>query len=179
VEVEVRRWVRLSAIAAAVCGLSLAIASCADDDGEAGQDPNQRLVEIYSATVTAIVDDAGMKPTAEDDPTATVFLQTHDDVEINADVQVGVVNELADWANVRFIDDIEEAIDSDADGAPVRDDGTLVGLGPVSEGLVTADLTADRYLSERETVIYEVSVERSGGVWTIEEPIAGVRVPNP
>jgi hypothetical protein len=112
-------------------------------------------------------------------PTPPVFPQPHDEVDITAAVPVGVVTALAAGANVRFIADYEDALDSDADGAPVRDDGTLVGLGPVSEGLVTADLTADRYLSERETVIYEVSVERSGGVWTIEEPIAGVRVPNP
>lgn len=176
---EVRRWVGLCAVAVSVSGLCLALASCGDDGSETGQDPNQRLVEIYSATVTAIVEDAGLSPASEDDPETTVFLQTREESNINAEVQVGVVNELDDWANVRFIDDLEEAVDTDADGAPVRDGGTLVGLGPVGDGVVSVDLTADQYLSETETIVYDVSVRRSGGTWAVEEPLAGVRIRNP
>lgn len=156
------------------------LASCGDDDGSTEQSPNQRLVEIYSATVEAIAaQDRPVDPEGDDTSMVTLFLQAREDTEINADVQVGVVNALDDWANVRFIDDLGEAIDVDADGAPVRDDGFLIGLGPVTDGAVVASLTADSYVSEDLTLVFDVSVRRRAGTWEVEQPLEGVRVPRP
>jgi hypothetical protein len=108
-----------------------------------------------------------------------VFLQAREETEINAEVQVGVVNELAGWANVRFIDDVAEAVDGDVDGAPVRDDGTLIGLGTVGDGEVAAELVADRYVSDEETMVYDVSLQRRGGEWSVVEPLEAVPVGTP
>lgn len=170
-------------LAAAVIALVVSggvVVSCTDDEPSAGQDPTERLVGIYAATVSAIVDEAG--PTRSDsgdaDADRTVFLQAHEETAISAEVQVGVVNELDEWANVRFIDDPGEAI-SDEDGAPVRDDGVLIWLGAVSDGEVDAELVADRYMSADETYVYDVAVRRQGGEWNVEQPLDGVRVRNP
>lgn len=170
----------LVAVACALC-LALVAASCTDDAPSTGQDPTERLVEIYSVTVTAIVDDADLPadPDADEEALLTVFLQSHDDADISAEVQVGVVNELDEWANVRFIDDMAEAVDVDTDDATVRDDGVLIGLGPVSDGDVSATVVADRYVSDDDTIVYDISVRRQGGEWTVDQPLERVNVKNP
>lgn len=161
--------------------LLIGLSACGDDGGTptTEQDPDERLVEIYSATVEAIAAHDRPAPDPEDGSMTTLFLQAREDTEITAEVQVGVVNELDDWANVRFIDDLEEAVDVDADGAPVRDDGLLIGLGAVTDGAVTATLTADSYESEELTLVFDVSLRRRAGTWEVEGPLEGVRVPNP
>ena len=177
-------------VAALVVIAALLAAGCGDDEPSAGEDPTERLVGIYSATVTAVVaqsdvpsddgeDDDGGDEGKDEDTTRTVFLQAHEDNEISAEVQVGVVNELDDWANVRFIDDLEEAVDESVDGAPVRDHGVLIGLGPATEGAVTSTLVADQYVSATQTMVFDVSLRRRSGEWTVEEPLEGVSVRNP
>jgi hypothetical protein len=177
------RMQRRRSLVAAWCVVALAVGAtaCVDDEPSAGQDPTERLVEIYSVVVTEIVADApAVAPEeGEEEKKRTVFLQSSDETEINAEVQVGVVNELDEWANVRFIDDMEEAVDLEADGAPVRDAGILIGLGEVSDGEVSAMLTADSYLSDTDVAVYEVSVRRQGGEWAVEEPLDGVSVRTP
>lgn len=177
----------------------LAASACADDAPSAGEDPNERLVGIYSATVTEIVgqsdapsagaDESGDDEDGDDGERGsgsgdegkmlTVFLQAHEDNQIDAEVQVGVVNELDDWANVRFIDELEEAVDEGADGGPVRDEGVLIGLGPVADGAVTTSLIADQYVSSTETIVFEVDLRRRSGEWSVETPLEGVSVRNP
>jgi hypothetical protein len=184
--VEVRVRGRLScrrSLAIAAVVVALGGASCTDDAPSTEQDPNERLIEIYSVTVTELVEEAGALPSVDDEGKAeeltTVFLQAREETEINAEVQVGVVNELAGWANVRFIDDVAEAVDGDVDGAPVRDDGTLIGLGTVGDGEVAAELVADRYVSDEETMVYDVSLQRRGGEWSVVEPLEAVPVGTP
>jgi hypothetical protein len=171
----------VAACCAVVALVASAAASCVDDEPGAGQDPTQRLVEIYSVAVTEIADDAPTAAPEEggEDKKRNVYLRASDETEITAEVQVGVVNDLDEWANVRFIDDMEEAVDLEADGAPVRDDGILIGLGEVSEGEVSAMLTADRYVSDSSIVVYEVALQRRSGEWTVEEPLDGVSLRTP
>jgi hypothetical protein len=177
------RMQRRRSLVAAWCVVALATgaASCGDDEPDARQDPTQRLVDIYSVTVTEIADDAPTVAAEEgdEDEKRNVYLRARDETEISAEVQVGIVNDLDEWANVRFIDDLEEAVDLEADGAPVRDDGILIGLGQVGEGEVSAMLTADRYVSDGDIVVYEVAVQRRGGEWTVEQPLDGVSVHTP
>jgi hypothetical protein len=177
------RMQRRRSLVAAWCAVALVVGatSCVDDEPSAGQDPTERLVEIYSVAVTEIAADAPTIPPdeGEDDEKRNVFLRASAETEMTAEVQVGVVNELAEWANVRFIDDMEEAVDLEVDGAPVRDDGILIGLGEVSDGEVSAMLTADRYVSDSGIVVYEVPLRRQGGAWAVEEPLVGVSVRTP
>lgn len=174
-----RRSLVAAVVALAACGSVLV--ACTDDEPSAGQDPTERLVAIYAATITEVATDTGALPDADDEdaPQVMVFLQTHEDAQINADVQVGVVSGLEDWANVRFIDEVDEALSEDDEGTTVRDDGILIGLGPVSDGEVTADLVADRWVSDDETYVYDVAVRRQGGEWMVEQPLDGMRVRNP
>jgi hypothetical protein len=176
----VRRPLRLLVpVLAWIFALS-AVTACVDDDGDASEplDPVERLVDIYSATIEAIADEAGPLPAEDDDP-MTIYVTPRDDADISADVQVGVVSALEDWATVRFIDSLDEALDRDVEGHPVRGEGLLIGLGPVSDGTASASLTADRYESQDMTLVFDVEVARRAGEWSVAAPLSGVPVDAP
>ncbi|MBK5223271.1 MAG: hypothetical protein JJE52_10440 [Acidimicrobiia bacterium] len=152
----------------------IAASGCGDDD-VAEPDPDERLVEIYAATIEAVVAEASTLPAEGDDP-MFVYVGERHDVKINADVQLGVVVELEGWATIRFIDEQNEGIDTDDPEMPVRGEGMLVGLGPVPDGEASVVVYADRYESESSTVVYDVALHRRGGIWEVETPLEGTEV---
>jgi hypothetical protein len=105
-----------------------------------------------------------------------VYVSPRGEVDIVLEVQLGVVIALEDWATIRFIDEFEEAIDGGQDHQPVRDGGVLVGLGEVSDGTTSARVVADRYEQADELVSFDLTLHRSGGEWTVDEPIEGTHV---
>lgn len=163
-----RRLARLLLVVTASSLLAGALVGCTDDaNGGAGEDPTQRLVDIYAAAVEAVVAEARPLPDDGDEPLA-VYLEAREDTEISAEVQVGVVDALEPWASVRFIDSLEEAVEVDADGAPVRGDGVLVGLGVVGDGLASTTVMVDRYEGPDRTSVFEVDVVRRRGEWSVD-----------
>ena len=48
-----------------------------------------------------------------------------------------------------------------------------------TEGAVTSTLVADQYVSATQTMVFDVSLRRRSGEWTVEEPLEGVSVRNP
>lgn len=152
---------------------------CSDDAGGSKASPTERLSGIYAAAIEAIATDALVTLPTEDDDLLTVFVTAHEDVVISADVQVGVVSALESWASVRFIDSLDEAIDRDAEWETVRGDGILVGLGEVSGTDVTARLSADRYVSTRLSIVYDLDLARRSGVWRVELPLDAVEIDGP
>ena len=188
-----------SSLVLAAIAISALSGACGDDDGdgEGGLDPNRRLIDVYTATVRAIAEDERPLPDSADeddesdesdtsdggdsgdDGPRDVFLAARDDAEISAEVQAGIVVELEDWANVRFIDALDEALEERDGVERVRSDGVLIGLGAVSGDDTEASLTADRYESESSTIVYDITLTRRGGEWRVEVPLDGVTVPAP
>lgn len=163
-----RRVARLLLVLATSTALTAGVVACTDDDsGAATQDPNRRLVEVYATAIEAVVSEAGALP-GEDDDRLNLYLEVREDAEVSAEVQVGVLTELEGWAEVRFIDSLEEAVDLDADGAPVRGDGVLIGLGSVSEGATAAVVMLDRYEGPASTTVFEIDVVRRAGEWSVD-----------
>lgn len=167
-----RRWIGLGLFVGALAGMAVA---CSDDGKTGKANPNDRPVEVYTATIKAVAENSGLSPT-DVQPKVTVYVAERDEVTINAEVQVGVVLALDDWATIRFIDDVNEAIDTSVPDQPVKGEGLLIGLGPISSGEATARVYADLYLSERETRVYDVSLIRRMGEWQLDAPLAPTKV---
>ncbi|MFP4512722.1 MAG: hypothetical protein ACLFRV_07225 [Acidimicrobiales bacterium] len=151
------------------------VASCADDTSTA-ENPNQRLIDIYGEVIPAVA--THQRPDLPDDEPLDliVYVTPRENVDINVDVQVGLVNALDEWADIRFIDELEEAIAINEPGQPVRDDSVLVGLGSVPDGTASVELAADRYESADELTTFELTLRRQDGEWSIVEPPEGTRV---
>ena len=151
-----------------------ATASCTN--GAAGDDPNQRLVDIYSAAIPAVV--THDRPDLRDHDTLelVVFVASHDGTTIPFEVQIGVVNVLEDWATIRFIDDFNEALIGDDDERTVREGGVLIQLGQVSDGTTTASLDADRYEGIDHLLAFELRLLRRAGEWRVDTPVTATPV---
>ncbi len=156
-----------------------ALASCRTD----GDDPRSSDADlVYAATIEAMVTEhigtapSTIAPTAPDSGKGAArdgdeqeaLLQVYveplgDGYVIDLAVQARVVTVLDTVARVRFIDHRAEAIDEDLPGKPVRENGMLVGLGPIVAG--DADqrtVQARRYLKPDRFVDTLVRVSGAG-----------------
>lgn len=114
-----------------------------------------------------------------DDPTSTtevpaeelptVFVEPlGDGFVIDLRVQAKVVSNLEAVAEVRFIDDRIEAVDTDEPGRPVKPNGLLVGLGPLVQASETErTVQVRRYVDDRHHVDRLATVTASGASWTV------------
>lgn len=145
-----------------LCAVTVAVAvsGC-----ESGSHQDESVAEIYSAAIRWLVDDASDERPASFEK---VFVEAVDEDPIPLAVQAEVVRRLEDETAVRFIDTREEAIDSAEPGDPVRDDGMLIGLGPVGDtGHRPVRVYAERYLDLIDVVAYEIGLELTDGRWQV------------
>jgi hypothetical protein len=151
---------------ALVAGL---VASCGSGEGPESDD---RASAIYAAVIRSVVTE-GTNAAEVDVP---VFVAPTDPkAPISLEVQAGVVEELHDFATVRFVDDAMEAIDEDEVGQPVVDDGVLVKLGTVPTAGDSVVVEAERYESANSHDKVSVRVARSGESWTAKLDATTVR----
>ena len=69
-------------------------------------------------------------------------------------------------AAVRFVDEEDQAIDKDAEGEPVVDEGVLVRIGPVPEQGTTVTVPAELYHDDNDIVPTEYKVTEGSDGWT-------------
>ena len=76
-------------------------------------------------------------------------------------VQAAVAEATADWATVRFADDIADTFDGAVEGEPVRDDGVMLLIGPIPEPARSIELDVVRYIAvdDSEAFVLEIVSE--------------------
>ena len=154
-----RVWLRRSVSGLVAVSLVM-LAACSSSRAAAPDDGNQRVAAVYRAVILAIADP---QPDAEHKP--VVFVAPRPDAKtIPLAVQASVVEGLADEVSVRFVDDDKEAIDGTVDGAPVKEEGVLLRLGPVAAG-DPVEVTADRYRTITDQQLVTLSARSSGDTW--------------
>lgn len=157
-------------VVAALCVLVGLATACSRDTGE---DTTARDVAVYRSVIADLVDRSVVE--LDDSQGSPVLYVEGLGALIPLAVQVGVVAAFADDYEIRFIDDLAEAIEADEPHRPVRGDGLLVGLGPVVvDGGAT--LRGEFYVREGDVAAfgYELSLQ-GDGTWAIvgdPEPIA-------
>jgi hypothetical protein len=105
---------------AAVFALLAAVA-CGNDDDPPVPDPD---AGAYAAAMVPFL------PGADPDNRPNVFVAPFDE-PMSLERQVAIIEKLGDGYNVTFVDDPATAVDVDAEGRPVRDEGLLVVLGRI------------------------------------------------
>jgi hypothetical protein len=161
-EATLRRLTSLVAI-------TLAVVSCGSD----GADATDRDAGVYVSVIRALApgepDERG-----QPDPAATtgeldrvIYVGPLDEEQaIPLEVQAAVVEQLVDFATVRFVDERAEAIDDRDHSAPVLEEGVLVLVGPVpAGGGPTVD--AERYVDAGDAARVRVSLEATDGEWDV------------
>jgi hypothetical protein len=134
--------------------------SCASGPGS---DVDDRTSAIYASVVHAVVSD-GMD--SADGPGPVFVASADPEQPISLEVQAAMVDELHDFATLRFVDESTEAIDEDDPNKPVVEEGVLVELGPIRDQDDTAVVDAERYENAAEARAYLVRVTRRDETWT-------------
>ncbi len=137
------------------------ISACGDDDG--GQDTSSREADVYAAI---LVDVASAEPHTESTPIVYVA-PLGNEKPIPLDVQVSVVDAVADTAVVRFVDEADQAINKDDDGAPVIDDAVLVRLGAVPPDGPTVSVPGELYHTQSDASPVEYKVTETSDGWVV------------
>jgi hypothetical protein len=125
-------------------GIPAALVGCGGDGEDADDEERTALV------LEAIVRDYAADLAVEPDVVPVVFVAEADDVEISIGVQAATVEAVHDDVDVRFVDDRDEAIDDEVDGAPLRVPGVLLGLGPIDSEPAVVEVDVERYVDEVE-----------------------------
>jgi hypothetical protein len=158
--------VSFSRFAAFVGMTALVILASCGDDGGSGDDTSSRDSDVYAAIVRSVAAD---QPHEEDETPIVYLTPFPNEKPIPLDVQVGVVDAVADNATVRFVDEEDQAIDKGAEGEPVVDDGVLVRIGTVPEEGTTVTVPAELYHSDNDIVPTEYQVTEGTDSWTATE----------
>jgi hypothetical protein len=123
-----------------------------------------RAAGAYTTVVRwLLVNEMGADP----DPELALFFESLTADEIPLEVQVEMIGLLDEFANVRFIDEHEEAVDLDLVGFPVHDGGLLIGLGAIGpdDPLV---VRAEMYRNQDEISAFRFTLVESGSGWRVD-----------
>jgi hypothetical protein len=154
------RRIRLTALTASAL---LTVASCSAGHGP---DANDRAIAIYSVVIRTVTQPAGGPPTTV--AHAPVFVVAADTrSRLSLEVQAGIVEELHDFATIRFVDKRAEAIDETDPRKAVADRGILLTLGKIPSGSSDVNVQVQRYERAGTTASYTVSLHLSGSTWTL------------
>lgn len=128
--------------AAAALLLVLTVAAC---DGDTAGD----VVGAADAITAIVAWQAGeQEPVISDDgelKLPVIFVVADGGAMIDVGVQAEVAEATADWATVRFADDVSDTFDPGLEGEPVRDEGAMLLLGPIPEPERRIELDMVRY----------------------------------
>ena len=150
------------AVVALVSAALVATSACGDDDET--PDSSSRDSEVY----TAILDNVAADQPVEDEETPIVYVAPlGNEKPIPLDVQVSVVDAIADLAVVRFVDEAEQAIDQDGEGEPVLDDAVLVSLGSVPPDGSSVHVPGELYRTAADSSAVEYEVSQTADGWVV------------
>jgi hypothetical protein len=96
-----------------------------------------------------------------------MFVAPADGKPIGEQAQADVAAEMADMKDVvvvRFLDVRDDAVQTDVEGEPVKDDGVLLLVGPVEEGPPPLELQVGVYhnADDEHTFTMKISKARNG-----------------
>ncbi len=128
---------------------------------------DDRELGIYASVLDWIFDqpdvEVGTTPEGDGPP---AYIEHLGSGEIAIDVQVDIIGRFDGEVDIRFIDDRQEALDESLPGSPVRDEGILIGLGPVTDGDPTEVRAEARYGSRIDA--YRFTLVRTGEQWRLD-----------
>jgi hypothetical protein len=143
----------------------LALTACGDDGGAAPPPP---VVEPSDAVIAVIewqVDE--LEPVLDESgepKLPLIYVASLGGDTIDVGIQAAAAERTAEIAIVRFADDRSDAVDSDSDGMPVKEDGVMLLIGEIPEPARTVELVVARYRSvdDEESMVVEIVASADG-----------------
>jgi hypothetical protein len=161
-ETQARRSTRATRSSVALLLVALTIAACGD-----GEPAETDVVDTADAITAIIAWQAdGQEPVLDDqgDPQQPViFVVPADGATLDVGVQADVTGATVDWATVRFADDVADTFDPAIEGEPVRENGSMLMIGPIPESARSIEVDVVRYTSatDAEALTLEITSDAS------------------
>ena len=155
----------MAASRSVLLGVLLCVLVLAPGCGDQQTPADERLVAVYGAAIRWLIDDAGIE---RPEPLEGIIYVKPLGDGISLEVQVGVVDALGERATIRFIDDMEEAVDIGRPGDPVRGGGLLLGMDDIAPAeRDQVGLYVERYRDIQRTVAYELVLTSADDRWRV------------
>ncbi len=151
------RFSRLSGVATAA--LVVLAAACGSDDQ--AEDPTARRAAIYAAVITDL---AGLDHGTDERPIVFVGPMS-EDVALGLDLQVAVVGQLDEVAEIRFVDLLEQAL---ADEFTFIDRAPALLVGSIPDSGNRVEVPVEWYETPQEAVSSTLTVAKRGGAWRVD-----------
>jgi hypothetical protein len=136
------------------------LAACGDSDVE------PPMASIGAAAYSAALEEQLPSPAPDGDPRPVVFVLSIGDEPLSLEDQVAIVDEHAETHDIRFVDELDAAIDVGVDDQPVRDDGVLVGLGTIPAERPHV-VRVETYRTDRQVTAQLVTLAVSADTWRV------------
>lgn len=149
-------------------GVLVALVALGGCSTASGGDRDVRTAGIYEAALRWALMEERLRPT-EDGDLPVVYVVASDGDPAPPEVQVEVVKNLMDDANLRFTDLRDDALHPDEEGRPVKDEGLLVLVGMVPEEGLLVDIAVSLYRSEEENRPFLLRLAGSGARWNVTD----------
>ena len=153
-----RRWRRCLIVAVA----TLIAPACSSSS-----EPSAIGADGYSAAIAGFLPEVpagGTRP--------VVYIARLGDEPFALEDQVAMIDVVAETHDLRFVDDVDAAVDDDDSDAPPRDDGLLIGIGtiPVSAPHV---VRVEVYTTAGRIDAHKVTLSVRNDVWRVDtsEPV--------
>lgn len=152
--------------------VALATGACGAESSD-----DERAAGVYAAVIRAVAD-AGPGDFSPDDgyDDRVVYAGPLDaDVEIPLEVQATVIDQLHadDFATIRFVDDLEEAVRPGKTDEPVLEDGVLVLVSEVPADDDAPTVRAHRYVDVDTVSDFTAHASEADDDWEVDrlEPV--------
>jgi len=133
-------------LVAAALVATFVVAACDSDD--AAPTDVVGVADAISAVVAWQADE--QQPVLDDNGEEllpVIFVVADIGVTIDVGVQADVAAATADWATVRFADDVTDTFNAALEGEPVRDAGVMLLVGPMPDPAQSVEVALVRYRS--------------------------------
>lgn len=145
---------------AAVAALVVSACGNGDEAGPVGVDGYSTVIDGFLPVAPA----DGSRP--------VVYVARLGDEPFALEDQVAMIESVEASHDLRFVDDVEAAVDDEDTDAPPRDDGLLIGIGTISVA-VPHVVRVEVYTAAGDVAAHKVTLSVRNDVWRVDtsEPV--------
>ncbi len=152
---ETRRWGRYLIVAAATLTASACTGGGDDETTPIGADGYSAVIDEF---LPAVPDD-GSRP--------VVYVARLGDEPFALEYQIAMIETVEESHDLRFVDDVDAAVDDEDSDAPPRDDGLLIGVGTIAVA-VPHVVRVEVYNAAGDIDAHKITLSLRNDVWRVD-----------
>ena len=149
---------------AAFVALLVVGAACGGDEPPTPTEPEpvEFGAEVYAMVIERFL------PAPDPETATVVYVVPVSGDPLGLDLQVAVIDTLSDGYDVRFVDEVEAAVDDGSSDEPPRDEGMLLGLGRIAAE-PPHTVRVERYEGSDQVDGHLLTLEQRGAGWVVAD----------